>query len=106
MVVIGFKFCGGCNPLIDRGKLYRKLLKELPPDFELRLDSSKPWDIGLMLSGCPNACNDDSEIRKLASRWILVSGTMLDHFVIDETLLVGAIIKKIQELAVEYKTAI
>ncbi len=101
MIVIGVKFCGGCNPLIDRGKLFKMLVKELPPEFELRLDFSKPWDIGIMINGCPNACSDDVELRKLAPRWIIVSGAMLDYLTVDESDLVGAIIRKIQDMAVE-----
>jgi len=101
MAVIGVKFCGGCNPLVDRGKIFKQLKQELPSETELRLDAGKPWDVGLMLCGCSNACSDDSEIRKLAPRWILVSGAMLDYFALEESQMVDAIVKKIQDIATE-----
>lgn len=103
MSTIGVKFCGGCNPQIDRGKLFKQLKEILSLEHELLLDLKKPWDIGILLSGCPNACNDDPDVRKLAPRWILISGAMVDYFAVDENLLAEKIAKKIQDFEQEMK---
>lgn len=78
MTLIGIKYCGGCNPLIDRAKLVYEIRKALPPGYSLTTKSANPWDIGIMVCGCPLACVDKPEIKNLARRWILVAGKSVD----------------------------
>jgi hypothetical protein len=101
MTVIGVKLCGGCNPLIDRGKLLKQLKQKLPQGYELRLDDSEPWDVGIIISGCSSACNDSDELRKKARRWILVSGARLDHIALEENQLAYNIVRKLESLKKE-----
>jgi len=73
-ISIGVKYCGGCNPLIDREKLALEIEKLLPPEYSLTTDrSSNPWDIGILICGCPTACVDKPYVRGLARKQMLSS---------------------------------
>jgi hypothetical protein len=77
--LIGVKYCGGCNPLIDRVKLVGEIQKLLPAKYILTTDtSSAPWNTGIMVCGCATACADKPQIRNLARRWILVAGDSVE----------------------------
>lgn len=57
---IGIKFCGGCNPNYDRGKLYKRILGSFPEhQFELA-DETKKHELLLVICGCERACADVS----------------------------------------------
>jgi hypothetical protein len=78
-IVIGIKYCGGCNPRIDRAKLALEIEKLLPPEYNFTTNLSlNPWDIGIMICGCPTACVDKTEFTNLARKWIIVAGSSVD----------------------------
>jgi|SRR5664280_496538 len=78
-IVIGVKYCGGCNPHIDRTKLVREIGKLLPPECSLITDqSSNTWDVGILICGCPTSCADKPEFKNLARKWIVVAGSSVD----------------------------
>ena len=96
MRLIGIKYCGGCNPLIDRAKLVCEIGKALPPEYSLTTESSSnPWDIGIMVCGCSSACADKPEIRNLARKWIIVAGNSVDLGNIPEEKMADVIVRKI-----------
>ena len=95
-VGIGIKYCGGCNPLIDRARLVSEVGKLLPPEYVLTTDkSSNPWDIGILVCGCSTACVEKPEIRNLARQWIFVAGNSVDLENITEEKMAGVIVEKI-----------
>jgi hypothetical protein len=59
---LAVKFCGGCNPLFERGELARLIRQGLPGSEWI------PWEEGpdlvLIINGCPTACAERAEIRK------------------------------------------
>ncbi len=76
---IGLKYCGGCNPQIDRTALAAEIGSLLSPD--CRLETVKPSHthrIAVMICGCPIACADRPDIRGMARRWIRVAGDTID----------------------------
>ena len=76
---IGIKYCGGCNPHIDRAKLALEIEKLLPPEYSLTTDQTfNPWDICILICGCPTACADKPEFKNLARKWIIVAGNSVD----------------------------
>ena len=76
---IGVKYCGGCNPHIDRAKLALEIEKLLPPEYSLTTESfSNPWDIGILICGCLTACADKPDVRGIARKWIIVAGNSVD----------------------------
>ena len=96
---IGVKYCGGCNPVIDRIKLIRETQKLLPTKYILTTDiSTAPWNTGIMVCGCSTACVDKPQIRDLARHWLLVAGDSLDLNKIPEKELAQTIRNKIISL--------
>lgn len=95
-MLIGIKYCGGCNPLIDRTKLVGEIGKALPPEYRLTTESSSnPWDIGIMVCGCSTACAEKPEIRNLARKWIILAGNSVDLENIPEEKMADVIVRKI-----------
>jgi len=73
---LAIKFCGGCNPIIDRGQLARSIREHLtgwvrwvPPEEEA--------DLLLIISGCPTACVDRPEVTEKAAEYFTISGSRI-----------------------------
>ncbi|MEN6461757.1 MAG: hypothetical protein ABFC94_10350 [Syntrophomonas sp.] len=99
---IGVKFCGGCNPQINRLIIIKELRSILPEDYELVTNLQEgAWEIGLLICGCPTACADRPEIHKMAHRWISVSGRMVDSMEVSENELSIVVAKKLFKLESE-----
>ena len=97
---IGVKFCGGCNPVINRGRIYKELQRQCPGRCGLiRDEQDEVWDIGVVLGGCPVACADSDELRQKARKWIVVGGNMVDFYPVDESNIVETIIEKAKMLS-------
>ena len=99
MNLIGVRYCGGCNPLIDRPGLVREIEKLLPPS--CRLVTDRPlnrWEVALLVCGCPIACADRPAVRSMARHWIRVGGQTLDLDFVPEDRMAGVIVLKIREL--------
>ncbi len=76
---IGVKYCGGCNPRIDRSGLVWDIQDLLPPGSRLAAESHpERWETALLVCGCTVACADRPEIRNMAHRWICVGGETVD----------------------------
>ena len=96
---IGVKYCGGCNPHIDRAKLALEIEKLLPPEYSLTTDQTfNPWDIGILICGCPTACADKPELKNLARKWIVVAGNSLDLNSAPEEELADIVVQKLKKL--------
>jgi len=99
MKAIGVKYCGGCNPEIHRTELIDNLRGLISGDFILETNEpSDPWDIAILVCGCPVACLDRPETRALARHWVLVSGSMVDLHPVPAERLATVISEKLQEL--------
>jgi len=99
MKLTGIKYCGGCNPLIDRAKLALEIEKLLPPEYSLTTDQTfNPWDIGILVCGCPTACADKPEFKNLARKWIIVAGSSVDLDNAPEEELADIVIQKLKKL--------
>jgi 3-hydroxyacyl-[acyl-carrier-protein] dehydratase len=99
MKIIGIKYCGGCNPLIDRPGLVREIEKLLHPGLRLITDmASAPWEIGILICGCPTACADRPEIGDISKRWIRVGGPIVGLDSMEEDKMAAAIVERIHLL--------
>jgi len=94
MKQIVIKYCGGCNPHIDRTKLVQKI-SELLPQYRFTAEQSAQWDIGIMVCGCPTACADKPESKNLARKWIVVAGNSVDLEKVTEEKLAEMIVDRI-----------
>lgn len=93
--LIGFKYCGGCNPQIDRTKLVQEIEKQCSPEYILTTKPSSAWDIGILVCGCLAACADKPDFRNLAHRWIVVAGNSIDYGGAPEKELAAIVLSKI-----------
>ncbi len=96
MRLIGLKYCGGCNPVIDRPALVQEVEKLLPQGFKLSTGKPmEPWEKAVLVCGCPVACAYQPEVKVLAQEWILISGPMIDLETVPEEKMAPMIVRKI-----------
>ena len=99
MKLIGIKYCGGCNPHIDRAKLVQEIGKLLPPEYSLTTNlSSNPGDIGILICGCPAACAYKPDFNNSTGKGIIVAGSSVDLDNAPEEKLAAIVVRKIQHL--------
>ncbi len=97
MDLIGLKYCGGCNPVIDREALVKEIERLLPAGWRMVTErQADPWERALLVCGCPVACANRPEIKGWARRWVLVSGPMVDLQTMPEDELAAVVVSKIQ----------
>jgi hypothetical protein len=59
---LAIKFCGGCNPLLERGQLAEKVRQGLSAPQWVSWEEES--DLVLIINGCPTACAERAEIQK------------------------------------------
>ena len=95
---IGVKYCGGCNPQIERSRFVDELKKKLAGDLSLAIGCSmEKWDVGILVCGCPVACANRPETRSLALEWIVVGGPAVESEPVPESELATVVALKIKE---------
>ncbi len=98
MRCVGVKYCGGCNPQIERSRFVDELKKKLAGDLRLAIcRSTEKWELGVLVCGCRAACADRPETRSLALEWIVVSGPTVESESISENELATVVARKIKE---------
>jgi hypothetical protein len=66
------RFCGGCNPVIERGLVAQRIREELAAEVSW-VSGDDEKDILLIVNGCRTACSDTDEIRS-SQPVVVVSG--------------------------------
>ena len=66
------RFCGGCNPFIERGCVAQKIREELGTEVSW-ISGEEEKEIFLIINGCRTACADTNEIRS-GCRIVVVAG--------------------------------
>ena len=102
MYSIGVRYCGGCNPRIDRSRIVRDVragLEKIGLKVDFTTDKEQPVDVVLLINGCMHACLereycDSSHNEKL----ICVRGEMVDDQCIEEAHIPEFLVRKILEL--------
>lgn len=91
------KFCGGCNPEIDRGRLVREV-KALIGD-AVNLNSFESPDLLLLVNGCAHACLDEEvTVMDRPEPRVSVQGARVNQRSIPEGDLPGAVANCILEI--------
>ena len=102
LLKIRVRYCGGCNPEIDRGSLV-SCLKGIIQSEGIRAvfgkDGEADWV--LLVNGCPRACLEE-ELPQHARplRWISVEGSHLDYRPVPENELPQAVWEVMKRIAV------
>ncbi|NPU83690.1 MAG: hypothetical protein HPY65_04310 [Syntrophaceae bacterium] len=99
---VGLKYCGGCNPQIDRTALAAEIGSLLSPGSRLEtLRPSHAGRIAVLICGCPAACADRPEVRGMARRWIRVGGATIDCESVPPEGLAARVAEKIRRIEAE-----
>ena len=102
MFSIGIRYCGGCNPQIDRSRIIRNLkngLKKIGLSVNFNADKKRDVDILLLINGCMHACLEE-EYRREGNNppFISVKGEMVNDHYIEEKSIPEFLINKIMDL--------
>lgn len=71
-MVIGIKYCGGCNPVYDRGGRVREFIKDNPAHEYVTSDTGRLCDFWMVVCGCSRRCADIKGLkaeRKVVLLW-------------------------------------
>ncbi len=101
MYSIGLRYCGGCNPQIDRSSVVRSLkqsLTKMDMEVDFTTERQRRFDIVLLINGCMHACLDEKHPRETGSpQFISVKGEMVDSQYVKEDHIPEILIEKIVE---------
>lgn len=93
---IGVKFCGGCNPYIERKKLIEQVERMLPPGkFAFEYFDFDDCEIFLVVNGCSLACARFEQEKNV----IVVAGSEIDGKQYKEEDLPGEVVKRLLAIA-------
>ena len=95
------RYCGGCNPEIDRGHLVKQLQARnlLDGDTVAFVGHAEEGDLLLLINGCPRACleADDSGLIEAGKR-ISVQGARVDLEAVPEEELAHMVWQRIKTI--------
>ena len=102
MLLIGIRYCGGCNPFIDRSRVITSLkeaIKKMGLEVDFTADRQGAVDIALLVNGCMHACLEEAYLQQgHTTRFISVKGEMVDSLYVKEDHIPDFLIKKIVDL--------
>ena len=80
-MLVGLKYCGGCNPRYDRGALVRQIQAALP---EVEFQPVRPgqsYDLLLVVSGCRVECADTEGIHYRLARLSIYDASQMEELI-------------------------
>jgi hypothetical protein len=102
MYSIGVRYCGGCNPQIDRARAVRGLqegLQKRGVAVDFTHDRERRVDLILLVNGCMHACVEEAYLKQGGTTpFISVEGEMVDRRSAGEEHIPEILTKKIVEL--------
>ena len=101
MVLIGIRYCGGCNPQIDRSRVITSLkeaIKKMGLEVDFTADRQGAVDIVLLINGCIHACLEEAYLKQgHTAPFISVKGEMVDSLYVKENHIPDFLINKISD---------
>jgi len=102
MFTIGLRYCGGCNPEIDRSKIVMDLregLKKMGLEVDLTTEKERAVDMVLIVNGCKHACLEAKQVESDGGHPVVsVKGEMVDDQYVEEGDIVKILIHRICSL--------
>lgn len=82
-LIIRIKYCGGCNPEIDRRAVVKRL-EELFLSNNLKVEfdfnSNRNTDLLILVNGCPHACLEEDNLNSATmTPRFSIQGAMIDY---------------------------
>ncbi len=97
-VMIHLKYCGGCNPEIDRRAVVKRL-EELFLSNNLKVEfdfnSNRNTDLLILVNGCPHACLEEDLNPAIMTPCFSIQGAMIDYRPVTEEELPHILYEKI-----------
>jgi hypothetical protein len=88
MLSIGIRYCGGCNPQIDRSAVITRLKEAVQKRgmaVDFTADRQRSVDLVLLINGCIHACLEEAYLKEgHTTSYISVKGEMVDDSFIAE----------------------
>jgi hypothetical protein len=72
------KYCGGCNPSINRKKLVNEVINMLKSYTAVEITKENA-DVGLMVGGGSVCCINIDQVKDQASEVVVVGGNLVDY---------------------------
>lgn len=94
------KYCGGCNPIINRSKLVKEVINALSETTHVEIVDNHA-DVGLLVGGCQVCCPNLSQIEDQAKQWVIVGGDLVDHLPVSIDQLPQKVVNRILTLIQE-----
>lgn len=88
------KYCGGCNPTINRKKLVTEVVNRLKQCIDLEV-SREGGDVGLIVGGCTVCCVDIGEIQTKARHFVVVAGELVDYIKVPPDKQIDSIVEQV-----------
>ena len=88
------KYCGGCNPIINRSKLVKEVINALSKEVDVEVVDNDA-DVGLLVGGCQVCCPNLSQIEDQAKQWVIFGGDLVDHLPVSIGQLPQKVINKV-----------
>jgi hypothetical protein len=99
MLTIGVRYCGGCNPQIDRSRIVMELresLQKMGLKVDLTAEKERPVDKLLFVNGCRHACLEAKQGESDRGHPVIsVRGEMVDNQDVKEGDIVNILVQKI-----------
>ena len=96
---IGVRYCGGCNPQIDRSRIVKELgdgLQRMGREVDLTTERDKCVEVVLLVNGCRHACLEAENLKGVhGPRVISVRGEMVDDECMEEGDMAKVLIQRI-----------
>ncbi len=102
MFSIGVRYCGGCNPRIDRSRVVKDVragLERIGLKVDFTTDKEQPVDVVLLINGCMHACLEgEYPTSGHDQQLVSVRGEMVDDQYVEEDRIPEFLVEKILEL--------
>jgi hypothetical protein len=91
---VGIKYCGGCNPMIDRKRLVKQVMQKLAENCSYEFFNFEDCDVVLAVNGCSLACAEVPSGKDI----VTVAGPAIDGWNYSENMLVDKVVEKLRAL--------
>jgi len=99
MFTIGVRYCGGCNPQIDRSRVVKDLeegLRKIGLPVDFTTAKERLADVILLVNGCKHACFEAKQGESDRGHTVIsVRGEMVDEQYVKEGDIVKMLIQRI-----------
>lgn len=92
---VSIRFCGGCNPRIDRGRVALELKVALEERGHRVVWGGREADFRIFLSGCLSGCA--FKYNPADPPCVVVAGTTVDDEEVGEAQVVSDVLKKVDQ---------